>query len=238
MKKNITPKLNDIQKKYLRTSLFFVLGVICTLALTTIWNKVLPETPTIVKEITDSIKIIHEYKVPEIDDSLEITLEKKIENLELLNNYENEIDKRIQRIEKKSINSIVPNLISLEFSESYDYKGYTQSDANSFFTVSCPNLNTDKFLDFKPDFFNPDILKEIAFFRLNIYKFEKMKDKESRTYILNQFFEPYKKNNNFIRIGNSLDKGKYELLIGFTLKKDLKKEYPPFYVKKCILIKE
>jgi hypothetical protein len=238
MKKMKIPKLNNSQKKNLRTSLFFILGVICTLALTTLWNKALPETPIIVKEVTDSIKVIHEYKIPEINDSLEITLEKKLENLELLNNYENEIDKRIKRIEKKSINSTVPNLISLKNSESYNYKGFTQGNSNSFFTVNCPNLNTDEFLDFKPDFFNPSFLKEIAFFRLNIYKYENLTDEESRSYVLNQFFEPYKTNTNFIRIENNLSKGKYEIFIGFTLKKDITKEYPTFYMKKCVLIKE
>lgn len=237
MKKNKIPKLNNSQKKNLLTSLLFVLGVICTLALTTLWNKALPEKPIIVKEITDSITVVHEYKIPEISDSLEITLEKKLENLELLNNYENEIDKRIQRIEKKSINSTVPNLISLKYSESYEYKGFTEGNANSFFTVSCPNLNTDKYLDFKFDFFNPSFLKEIAFFRLNIYKYKKLTDKESRSYVLNQFFEPYKTNTNFIRIGNNLNKGKYEIFIGFTLKNDMTKEYPTFYIKKYVLIK-
>ena len=238
MKKITIPKLNNRQIKNLRTSLFFVLGVICTLALTTLWNKALPEEPIIIKEITDSIKVIHEYKIPKIDDSLDITLKKKLENLELLNNYENEIDKRIKRIETKSKNSVIPNLISLKYSESYDYKGFTQLDSNSFFEVSCPNLNSSEFIDFKLDFFNPKILNEIAFFRLNIYKFEKSSDKESRVYVLNQFYEANINNNNFIRIGNSLSKGKYEIIVGFTLKKDLSKKYPDFYMKKCILTKK
>ncbi|WP_456422998.1 hypothetical protein [Lutibacter sp.] len=238
MKKNIFPKLNDIQKKNIRTSLIFVLGVICTLFLTTLWNKALPATPVIVKEFTDSIKVIHEYKIPEINDSLQITLEKKLKNLELLNNYENEINKKIKRIEKKSANSTVPNLISLKYSESYEYKGFTQGDANSFFSINCPDLNTVKFLDFKPEFFNPNILNEIAFFRLNIYRFENPSDKESRIYVLNEFFEPSKTNNNFIRIGNNLSKGKYEIIIGFTLKKDLNKEYPTFFMKRCVLTKK
>ncbi|SEP83041.1 hypothetical protein SAMN05421824_0426 [Hyunsoonleella jejuensis] len=232
------PKINDSHKKNLRTAIFFVLGVICTLAITSLWNKALPEEPIIVKEVSDSIKVVHEYKIPKIDDSLEITLKKKLENLELLNNYEKEIDNRIKRIENKSKNSAIPNLISLKFSESYESKGYTQGNANSFFKMECPNINSAEFIDFRFDFFNPKILDEIAFLRLNIYKFEKTSDKESRSYILNQFYEPYENNDNFIRIENNLKSGKYEIMIGFTLKKDLNKKYPDFYMKKCILTKK
>ena len=96
------PKLNTSHKKNIRNSGVFVLGVVATLLITTLWNKAIPETPIIVKEVSDSIKIVHEYRVPEIDDSLELTLERKLKNLELLNNYDKEIDKRIKNIENKS----------------------------------------------------------------------------------------------------------------------------------------
>lgn len=161
MKKEIFPKLKVTHKKNLRKGFFIILVIICTLAITRIWNKVLPEPPIIIHEVNDSIIVIHEYKIPQINDSLEVTLKKKLENLELLNNYEKEIDKRIKRIENKSQNSIIPNLISLEFSDTYKHKGYTQANANSFATVDCPDLNTSEFLDFKLDFFNPNVLKKI-----------------------------------------------------------------------------
>tara|TARA_R110002033_G_C3863543_1_gene236656 strand:+ start:854 stop:1570 length:717 start_codon:yes stop_codon:yes gene_type:complete len=238
MKKMTLPKLNSSQKKNIRNSGIFVLGVIVTLLITTIWNKAIPETPVIVKEVNDSIKIVHEYKIPEIDDSLELTLERKLKNLELLNNYDKEIDKRIKNIENKSKNATIPNLISINNLNKYEYKGYSQGKSNSYFTLDCPNIDDSKFIDFKPNFFNPEILKDIAFFRLNIHEIENAKGEKSRYSILTQFYNPKSTNNNFIRIENNLAKGKYEFFVGFTLKKDLNEKYPTFYLKKCTLIKK
>lgn len=231
-----------ISRKAIKTNiiraLIFVLGVIVALAITKIWNKAMPEPLLVVKELTDSIRVIHEYNIPLEDDSLSMILEKKIKNLKLLDDYEDEINKRIKRIEKNNQNILTPNLVLVDIAKQYKYKGFTQGNASSYFTLDCPELTNNKFINFKLDFFNPEILKDIAFLRLNIYKFQNLSDKESRIYVMNEFFEIRKDNNNFIRIENNLGKGKYEIQIGFTFKSDIDKEYPTFYMKKCVRIKD
>jgi len=78
----------------------FILGVIVTLAITWAWNKVFPTEPFIVKEMTDSITVVHKYNFGN-QDSIDLEIQKKYKNLKLLNDYEEEIDRRIKRIDKK-----------------------------------------------------------------------------------------------------------------------------------------
>jgi hypothetical protein len=228
---------SDIKTNTIR-ALIFILGIIVTLFITKMWNKALPEPPIMVKEVTDSIKVTHEYNIPLNDDSLSIILEKKIKNLKLLNDYENEIDRRKEIIEKKNKNIKTPNLISIETAKKYKYKGFTQGKANAYFTLDCPDISNSKYIDFELDFFNPEFINQVAYLRLNIYKFKNLQDKESRVYVMNEFYKVNKSNDNFIRIENNLSKGKYEIMIGFTLLSEVEKEYPTFYFKRCVKIKE
>lgn len=224
----------SIKKKIFGAGIF-VLGVLVTIFFTKLSDKIYPNDPVIIKQVTDTITIVHKYNVPnEIEnDTLKLQLENKIKNIELLNNYDQEIEKRILQIESKS--SSVPNLIITKDMSSIINKGYTYGSSSSFFSSLCPSLNS-KFIDINFVFFNPLIIKEIAFVKVNIYKFEEINDKEARNFVLEEFYEP--KINNFIRINNDLEKGKYEIIYGFMLKSNLNKEFPVFYFKKCILFQK
>jgi hypothetical protein len=206
-----------------------------TIIITKTSDKIAPSDPMIVKEYTDTIKIVHEYKIPNKlnNDSTRLELERKVKNLELLNNYDKQIKERIALTSKKD--GIIPNLILTNDNERIKSKGYTYGSSSAYFTSACPDLNNE-YLDIKINFINPSITRDIAFLRVNIYRFDKLNSNEARTYVLEELYE-VKPEDNIIRISNDFSKGKYEILYGFVFKNDLTKTYPSFNFKKCIVTK-
>ncbi|WP_374505786.1 hypothetical protein [Flavobacterium sp.] len=225
--------LYEQNKNSIKNSLLFLLGIIVTIIITKFFDKIIPNDPVIVKEYTDTIKIFHNYNIPNNlnDDSTRLELESKIKNLELLNSYDKQIRARIEL--KNNKDGIFPNLIITSGSEKIKNKGYTYGNSSAYFNSNCPEFNKE-YLDIKIDFINPDITKEIAYLRINIYKFDNPNSSEARTHILEELFE-VKPDNNIIRISNDFSKGKYEILYGFMFKDELKKTYPTFNFKKCII---
>lgn len=214
-------------KSYFLKASIFILGVIVTVVITKTTDIIIPNQSVVIKQITDTINIVHKYNLPENldEDSVRISLEAKFKNLELLNKYEAKINENI----KKS--KIVSNLIITQNLSKFRYKGYTEKRLSSFLTSDCPNLNS-KFIDIEFNFLNPEITNNIAVLKIEIIKF----DNNKRIFVLENYYE-VKKENNFIRIFNDFEKGKYEIIYGFILKNDTKNEYPDFYLKKCILNK-
>lgn len=228
-------KPSEQTKNNIKNASLFVLGVIVTIIITKSSDKIFPGDPVVVKEVTDTIKIIHNYDIPSElnDDSTRLELERKLKNLELLNNYDKQIKERITLT--KTNDGVVPNLILTNGSDRIKSKGYSYGSSSAYFTSDCPLLDNE-YLDIKLNFFNPDITKEIAFLRMNIYRFDNPSSNEARTYILEELFE-VKSNENLIRISNDFSKGKYEILYGFVFKGELTKTYPTFNFKKCIVTK-
>jgi len=228
-------KLSSQAKTNIRNAAIFVLGVIVTIIITKASDKVVPNDPVVVKQLTDTVKIVHDYNIPKDlnNDTVRQELENKIKNLELLNNYEKQIKERISNIQRS--NGVTPNLIVTQKVSNIAQKGYMYGSSSSYFTSDCPDLNK-KFIDIRIDFLNPSITKDIAYLRVNIYRFDDPKKDEARTYILEDFYE-VKNENNIIRINNDFANGKYEIVYGFMFKNDLKEQYPKFYFKKCVVLK-
>lgn len=69
----------ELLLKISKSVLFFVLGVITTIIITKLSDKMIPNDPVIVKENTDTIKVVHEYNIPsDLDnDSAGLQLEKR-----------------------------------------------------------------------------------------------------------------------------------------------------------------
>lgn len=216
--------------KLLSKGLVFIFGIVITLIITWIWNQAIPDDPILVKEVTDTVRVIHNFNLPIDDDSLASTLDKKLKNIKLLSDYENEISDRLKKIEEHNKNYLIPNLVHIDLSKKIRSKGFTYGNSNLYFTIDFPTDLSGKYIDFKFDFFNPELLKDIAFIRLNLYKLNS--DSKNRTYVFNEFYEINSTNNNFVRIDNTFSKGKYEVLAGFTFKKDLDDEYPKFHFKR------
>lgn len=228
-------KLSEQTKNMLRNASLFVLGVIVTIIITKSSDKIIPNDPVIVKEYTDTIKIVHNYDIPSDlnDDSTRLELERKLKNLELLNNYDKQIIERIALTKKND--GVVPNLILTRETERIKSRGYAYGSSSAYFTSDCPSLNNEH-LDVKINFINPSIVKDIAYLRVNIYKFDNSNSTEARTYVLEELFE-VKPEDNIIRISNDFSKGKYEILYGFVFKDELTKTYPSFNFRRCTLTK-
>lgn len=228
-------KISEQTKNNLRNALIFVLGVIVTILITKTSDKIIPNDPVIVKEFTDTIKIIHNYDIPsELDnDSTKLELERKIKNLELLNNYDKQIKERIALTKKSE--GFIPNLILTRETERIKSKGYTYGSSSAYFTSDCPSLDNEH-LDIKINFINPIIVKDIAYLKVNIFRFDNVNSTEARTYVFEELYE-VKAENNVIRISNDFSKGKYEILYGFVFKDELTKTYPSFNFRKCIVMK-
>jgi len=96
-------KLSEKTRTSIRTAFFFTLGVITTIIITKTFDKIVPSDPVIIKEYTDTIKIVHDYKISNDlnNDSSRLELEKKLKNLELLNNYDKQIKERIAFTKKR-----------------------------------------------------------------------------------------------------------------------------------------
>lgn len=228
-------KLSNQAKTNIRNAAIFILGVIVTIIITKVSDKVAPNDPVIVKQLTDTVKIVHEYNLPENldNDTVRQELENKLKNIELLNNYDKQIRERITHIQKSD--GVTPNLIVTQKVTNFAQKGYMYGSSSSYFTSDCPNMN-GKFVDLIINFLNPSITTDIAYLRVNIYRFDDPKKDEARTYILEDFYE-VKNDNNIIIITNDFSTGKYEIIYGFMFKSDLKEQYPKFYFKKCIVSK-
>lgn len=228
-------KLSEQTRNNIRNASLFILGVIVTIIFTKTSDKIIPNDPVIVKEYTDTVKIVHDYKIPNElnNDSVRLELERKIKNLELLNNYDRQIKERIALTKKED--GVIPNLIITGSENRIKGKGYTYGSSSAYFTSECPVLNND-FLEIKLDFFNPSIIKDIAYLRVNIYRFDNKNSNEAMTFILEELYE-VKQQKNIIRISNDFSKGKYEILYGFIFKDELTKKYPSFNFKKCIVRK-
>lgn len=229
MKKTLTQKNKTIN------ALIFILGVIVTIIFNKISDNILPNDPVFIKEYTDTIRIVHNYDIPnELDnDSIKLGIENKIKNLELLNSYDKQIKERVSSMQNDD--GVIPNLILTGDKNSVSNMGYIYGSSSGYFTSDCPNLS-NHFLEIEIDFFNPIIIKDIACLRVNILRFENIKSIDARTLIFEEFYE-VKPQNNIIRISNDFSKGKYKVLYGFILKNELAKTHPTFYFKKCILTK-
>lgn len=209
----------------------YIAGVVVTILISKTSDKIFPEDTFVIKEVTDTIKIVHEYKIPKDinEDSTRYLLETKIKNLELLNKY----DKQIAEKFSSQINSINPNLILTNKLHKTNTKGYKYGSSASYFESDCPNLMSG-FFDININFFNPDIIKEIAYLRVNISRYENSTSTDASITILNEYYEA-KPRNNLIRMSNDFPKGKYEVIFGFIFKSELASDYPTFNFKKCII---
>ena len=223
-------------KTHIRNASLFLLGVIVTIIITKISDIIIPTEPILVKQYTDTIKIVHDYKIPDNlnNDTTRRELERKIKNLELLNNYDQQIKEKLANIDSKT--DVLPNLILTHNVDNLTKKGYTQGSSTAYFSSDGPALNS-KYLDIYINFLNPSISNEIAYLRVNIYRFYNNNTTAARSFVLEEFYE-VKPTNNMIRINNDLEKGNYEILYGFVFKNDLNKKFPTFYSKKHIGVKE
>ena len=204
------------RNKWFMTIFWIIVTAIITISIERSCNRIIPEDPVVIKEISDTIKFVHTYDFGALNDSsVNAQLLRRLENIELAQKYEAEIIKKDNSV--KMANSI---MLDASFP---NMKGYSPRKAMSFFSFEMSSLN-DKLIEFELSFFDQSMLDDIYCLTLKIFTL----DNNQRIYYEEQF---YNVNNtrNIIRIANSLPKGKLEFCVGFVLKRDRLSEYPNTY---------
>ena len=70
--------------KWIVTTFWIIVTAIISMGIERSCNRIIPEEPIVVKEITDTVRIMHSYDFGTINDSLaNIQLQRKLENIEL-----------------------------------------------------------------------------------------------------------------------------------------------------------
>lgn len=225
-----------VTKTRLIALIVFVVTIVGSKTIEKVYDYYVPNNTILIKNHNDTINIVHEIYNPKTleEDSISSILEKKIYNLKLLEEYDSKI-----KIQKGNINQRdqenLPNLIITHEDFKKFKKGYAQGNSSAYFISECPNLK-NKFIELKFEFISPKVIDEIAYLRLNIFKYDNNTSAVSKYYSDNYY--EIKKNDNYIKLNNDLEKGKYQIEYGFFFKKDLDKDYPVYYSKRCYLIKE
>ena len=198
-------------------SLFWIVATaIISIAIERSCNKIIPDEPIIVKEISDTVIIMHSYDFGNINDSTtNLQLKNRLENIELAEKYEEEVIKQDKLIKE-------PNSILLRPSFP-NMKGYSLNSATPYFTFEMSPL-TNRFIEFKITFLDRNIIKDIYCLTLKVFKIED----DKHVYQIDQYYH-INGTDNLIRIANSLPKGKYEFCIGFIFEEDIRDEYPEIY---------
>lgn len=204
------------KRKWIATFFWIIVTAIITISIERSCNRIIPEVPVVVKELTDTVKIVHCYDFGNLNDSLaNANIQRKLTNIELAQRYEAEIIKKNNSI--KRANSIM-------FDTSFpNMKGYTIHNAMSYFSFEMSSLN-ESLIEFELLFFDKSMLDDIYCLALQIFTI----DNNQRIYYDRQYYN-VNGTSNIIRIANSLPKGKFEFSVGFVLKRDRLSEYPDIY---------
>lgn len=214
-----------VKNKWVDSLFWIIVAGMTTLIIERSCNRIIPDAPIVVKEVSDTLKVVHSYDFGSINDSLiNVQLKNKLQNIELAQQYEAEIVQKGKSV--RSVNSI---MLDVSFPNS---KGYVQRSALSFFTLEISSVN-EKVIDFEISFFDNAILNEIYCLTLKIFKLE------NNTHIIyDELFYNVNDTFNLIRIANSLPEGTFEFCVGIVFKKDRMKEYPNTYqIKKVFKVK-
>lgn len=211
-------KIKDFFKNngWIKALIGMIVTAIITANIDKACDRVAPDEPIVIKEVKDTIRIIHNYDFDEYNDSIvNSQLRKKLENIELAQTYEQKIESKIK--DPTYCNSI---MIGNEFKNA---KGYIQGNAAPYFIVDMSSLNNE-YIDFELHFFDTRILSNIYCLNLEILRI----DNGRRTVVLNENYYVTEKENR-IRVANSLSQGLYEFSVGFVFNNDKDSVYPTIY---------
>ena len=199
------------------TNIFWIIvTALITLFLERSCDRIIPESPILIKEIIDTVSIVHSYDFNNTTDSIvNEQLQKRLLNLELAQKYEDEILKQYKN--NSSSNSIMLN------ASFPNQKGYVLKNGMAYFTFKMSPLNQD-YIVFDLSFINESILKDIYCLTLKIHK----NINNQHIHILDEFY--YLNGiSNKIKIANNLPAGAFEFRVGFILKKDRESVYVDTY---------
>lgn len=228
-KKSKTKKVITSVKKNKGKALSWLVGAIMGLVLTKACNMIWPDPPVVVKEQTDTVKVIHVMSpFPADSDSiLKRQIEQQLMNIELLNKYEKKIKRRIDDNAVEACKIILGNPYP-------NCSGYTMKDASSFCLIelkhNCPVI------DIIYSFIRQDYVELVSTLGVKI---SHKNEKDGKDWVdYDQNFEPQTdKKDMLVRIIDNLPPGEYDVEAGFVLKEDKDKKYPAFNRQKFVFRK-
>ena len=222
-KKNSKEKtIGSVIKEYIKNNygkaIIFIVGAIVTLLLTKACDKIVPSQPVVVEKIPDTIQVVYVYDSL-FDSATRTYLQQSQEPIKTnLNNQSRRGSSSIQSSYATNVNSLFP---TAKFPNA---KGYITNSAVPYFSLEMSPLD-NSYVDFSFNLFNEKILDEIYCISLKIFSIQ---SGGGRVYILDENYEK-QKGRNIIRLKNIFTSGKYEVEVGFFLKKDINAQYPAFY---------
>lgn len=218
-KSKIAKMASNLKKNWQKGAIWlvgFMVGLILTKACNAIW----PDTPVVVKEHTDTVKVVHSMDPIQVDSDSIIRkqIEHQLMNIGLLNKYEEKIiDKR-----KAAKANVCKIIVGNPYPNS---RGYSTQTASSYCFIE---LNENgPFIDIAYDFFREDYIDLVNTLCVKISR----KDNDGRNFIVSDMnYEPHKGNNGcIVRMVNDFPTGQYTIEAGFIMKENRQDKYPAFY---------
>lgn len=213
-------KIKDRIKNFLCSDNLFwlVIGAFISLSLEKACNRIIPDNPIVIKEISDSVRIIHSYDFNvDVDSLVNKQLKIKLENIALAQSYEQKINDEIKIKQQNSFNEV---MLNAKFPNA---KGYIIENGMPFFVAKMPSFQ-ENILDFRLEFFDSKVVSNIYCISIKI---DAIKN-NNRVMVLDENYKVNCQVNN-IRMTNNLSAGVYNVAIGFFYKEDRESITPRFY---------
>lgn len=206
----------DAGKWFLCAVIGLLLGKSC--------NAIWPEEPVVVKEVSDTVKLVHSLSpLPnETDSFITERLEQQLLNIELLDKYDSYIAKKQVQGFPAPCKIILGNPYS-------NSKGYTLKSSSPFCYIEV--TREKPFIDITYHFIRDDYVNMINTLGIKIYK---KKTGDGRMLVLDQNYEPVNDGPVYIRIVDEYSTDEYStdeymLDAGFILIEDKTAQYPCYY---------
>lgn len=225
-KKTKKEKVVSYIRKNWGKAMTWLSGLIIGLLLNKACDRIWPDTPVVVKEHTDTVRVIHAMSpFPADSDSiLKKQIEQQLMNIELLNKYEKQIKSRIKDNSVEACKIILGNPYP-------NSNGYAIKDASSFCLIELKH--NGPVVDVIYSFIRSDYVELINTLGVKISHKNETDGKACVDY--DQNFAPQKdKKDMLVRIIDDLSPGEYEIEAGFVLKEDKDKKYPAFNRQKFV----
>ena len=218
-KSKIAKMASSLKKNWQKGAIWLV-GFIVGLILTKTCNAIWPDTPVVVKEHTDTVRVVHSMDPIQVDSDSIIRkqIEHQLMNIELLNKYEEQITGKRDGAKANACKIIVGNPYP-------NSSGYSTQTASSYCFIE---LNENgPFIDITYDFFHEDYVDMVNTLCVKISR----KDNVGRNFIvLDMNYEPHKGDSGcIVRMVNDFPPGQYTIEAGFILKENRMDKYPAFY---------
>ena len=198
----------------------WLLGALLGLIIGKAGNRIWPDPPTVVKEVSDTVKFVHSFSpLPQEADSLLYEqIERQMLALELLNKYEAAVHNQKQEPQLQYPCKMV-------LGNPYPHsKGYVQKSSSAICSITWEH-NTP-FIDITFSFLRSDYVNSVNTLGIKVAR---KTDDGKRVLVFDYNYEPQRTSVSLVRIVDDFAPGEYTIEAGFLMKDDINAQYPSFY---------